>query len=188
VTKQKLELFGSKIILREFSEEHLHDKSYLSWLRDLEVLKTINRIEYLLPMSFDKVVAYVNKLWSSPTDAFFAIIIKDKDQFVGTLRLANIDWRLKSAEVGIMIGDRSVWNKGLAKDAVTACCRYAFEDLGLRRLVAGTPEPNIAMRRCFERLGFKEEGRLRQHVPLGARMVDRILYGLFPEEFLPWSP
>lgn len=184
----KLELSGFKVCLREFSEEHLHDKSYWNWLRDLQVIETINRIEYMMPMRFESIVAYVNKLWNSQTDAFFAIIEKSENRFVGTLRLANINWRLGSAEVGIMIGDRSAWNQGLAKDSVSVVCKYAFEKLGLRRLTGGTPEPNIAMRKCFERLGFKEEGRLRRHVPLGGKLVDRILYGLFSEEFKPWLP
>lgn len=185
MTKPRLELPGRKVLLREFGDDHLHDDAYFGWLRDLQVIETINRIEYMLPLRFETVEAYVRGLWSSPTDAFFAIILLEDNRFVGTQRLAHIDWRGGSAEVGIMIGDRSVWNQGLATDAVTIACRYAFDNLGLRRLTAGTPASNVAMQRCFERLGFKEEGRLRRHVSLGGKMVDRVLFGLFPDEFTP---
>jgi RimJ/RimL family protein N-acetyltransferase len=188
MTKPRLELSGTKVLLREFGEEHLYDDAYLGWLRDLRVMETINRIEYVMPIRFETIENYVRSLWSSPTDAFFAILVQEGEHFVGTQRLAHIDWRVGSAEVGVMIGDRSVWNQGLAKDAVTVACRYAFDDLGLRRLTAGTPDTNVTMRSCFERLGFKEEGRLRRHVSLGGKMVDRILFGLFPEEFSPWYP
>jgi ribosomal-protein-alanine N-acetyltransferase len=186
MTKPTLELYGDKILLREFGEIHLRDDAYLTWLRDLKVVETINRLEYVMPIRFEAVEAYVRSLWDSPTDAFFAISLRDSDRFIGTQRLAHIDWRTGTADVGIMIGERAFWNQGLAKDAVSVSCRYAFENLGLRRLIAGTAESNVAMRRCFERLGFKEEGRLRSHVLQGGKFVDRVLYGLFPEEFLPW--
>lgn len=188
MTRPRLELPGSKVLLREFGEEHLQDDAYFSWLRDLKVVETINRVEYVMPIRFEAVEAYVRGLWDSPTDAFFAIVTRDSGSFVGTQRLAHIDWRSGTAELGVMIGDRSVWNRGLAKDAVSVACRYAFDNLGLRRLTAGTPEPNVAMRRCFERLGFREEGRLRRHVLFGGKAVDRVLFGLFPDEFRPWQP
>ena len=186
MAKPGLELEGNQMRLCEFGEVHLLDDAYFGWLRDLEVIETINRIEYMMPIRFELVEAYVRRLWESPSDAFFAVIRRDDNRFIGTLRLAQIDWRVGSGDIGIMIGDRSCWNQGLAKDAVSVACTYAFKRLGLRRLTAGTPESNVAMRRCFERLGFREEGRLRRHVILGGKTVDRVLFGLFADEFTPY--
>lgn len=179
-----LELVGEKVILQEFSECHLYSSDYMSWLRDLRVVETINRIEYVMPIRFEAVEEYVHSIWDSSSDAFFAIVTKDTNTFIGTQRIAQIDWRTGVADIGIMIGDRNYWGMGMAKDSVGRACKYCFNDLSLRRLTAGTPATNVAMRRCFARVGFKEEGLLKKHMMLKGSLVDRVLFGLFPDELV----
>lgn len=181
-----LQLEGKKVALREFTKDNLFDANYFNWLRDLNVVNTINRLEYLMPIQFSEVEAYVKRLWESKNDAFFAIYAKDTNEFIGTQRLAQIDWRTGIADVGILVGNRNYWGKGIAKDAVSTAAEYAFNTLSLRRLTAGTPASNIAMIKCFERLGFKQEGRHRQQLLLSGEYVDRVLFGMFKEEFKPF--
>jgi RimJ/RimL family protein N-acetyltransferase len=178
-----LELPGSKVVLREFSREHLEDPRYFSWLRDPEVMLPIYRLEYLMPMSMDAVRAYVESLWSSGRDCFFAIHEKDGGQFIGTQRIGHIDWRTGIGDIGILIGERDCWGRGYATDAVATACAYAFGMLSLRRLTAGTPASNEAMCRCFERLGFTEEGRLRRQLLIRGKYEDHVLFGLLAEEY-----
>jgi RimJ/RimL family protein N-acetyltransferase len=185
MSKSRLEIEGVRVVLREFSDEHLYAEAYFSWLRDLRVVETINRVEYEMPIRFESVEAYVRNIWTSSSDAFFAVIRKADDRFVGTVRLLEIDWRAGIATIGVMIGDRSCWGQGLATDTISTAGQYAFRQLGLRRLVAGTPETNLAMLRCFKRLGFQEEGRLRKHVMMQGVAVDRVLFGVLQDEFVP---
>lgn len=63
-------------------------------------------------------------------------------------------------EVGWGI-DPDWWDRGLATEAGAACVRWAFEQLGLPRLVSITIEGNLASRRVMEKLGF----RLHERVP-----------------------
>jgi RimJ/RimL family protein N-acetyltransferase len=178
-----LELIGRKVVLREFVHEHLNDSRYFEWLRDPEVVLPIYRMEYLLPISFDAVRSYVESLWNSGRDGFFAIHEKDSGKFVGTQRIGHIDWRSGVADIGVLVGDRSCWGRGYATDAVRIACRYAFGPLSLRRLTGGTPATNEAMCRCFSRLGFREEGRLRKHLLIRGRYDDHVLYGMIKEEY-----
>lgn len=182
-----LQLSGTNIVLREFSDANLHDKNYFAWLRDLEVMGPINRLEYLLPIKFDEVVKYVENVRSSPHDAFFAIYSKAEDEFIGTLRLSEIDWRAGIANVGILIGDKSYWGKGISKDVISVATEYAFTTLGLRRLVASCLSTNVAMSKCFERLGYKLEGVQRGQSFIGGEYIDRDLFGLFRDEFRPYG-
>lgn len=182
-----LELEGTHIVLREFTEENLRDPRYISWLRDLEVVGAINRTEYLVPIKFKKIEQYVHNLFESKSDAFFAIYHADDDAFIGTLRILNIDWHARTAEIGILIGDKNYWGKGLAKDAVSTACKYAFSTLSMHKLSASNLATNIAMCKCFERLGFQKEARLRKHNLVNGEYVDRIAYGLFRDEFQPYE-
>lgn len=177
-----LEIPGEKVVLREFADHHLHDPAYFAWLRQPDLMIAIDRVEYLLPLRFAEVEAYVQRVWASATDGFFAIHRRSDDRFVGTVRLHSLDWRNRYGEIGILIGDPSARGQGLSPDAVGALCRYAFDTLGLRRLGADTGAFNLPMQRCFERLGFRIEGRLRRHMPYRGDHVDRLLFGLFPEE------
>lgn len=183
-TKARLKLVGEKVLLCEFTRDHLRDPSYLRWLRDPAVMGTINRVEYLLPLEVGVVAAYVKRAMAHPEEYFFAIHERRGGRFVGTLRLFGIDWRTRKAEIGIMIGDRKVWGRGLGTDAVSTIAAYTFDTLGLERLHAGTPAPNAGMTRAFLKVGFKIEGRLRRHVRLGSRTVDRILFGLLARELV----
>jgi len=177
-----LELTGRKVILREFGRNHLDDPSYFQWLRDPEAMIPIYRLEYLLPLSMDAVRTYVESLWSSGRDCFFAIHEKGTGKFIGTQRIGHIDWRSGVGDIGVLIGDRACWGKGYATDAVRTACGYSFETLSLRRLTGGTPASNEAMCRCFMRLGFKEEGRLRRQLLMRGNYEDHILFGLLVEE------
>jgi ribosomal-protein-alanine N-acetyltransferase len=177
-----LKIAGNKVYLQEFTEEHLRSPEYFEWLRDLDVVRTIYRLEYLMPLQFIEIETYVKDLWASKDDCFFALYAAEERKFIGTVRLGHIDWRAGMADIGILIGDRASWGKGYATDAVRLACHYGFQELSLRKITGGTPAINTAMRRCFQRLGFVEEGCLRNQLLISGEYCDHILYGLFKEE------
>jgi RimJ/RimL family protein N-acetyltransferase len=53
---------------------------------------------------------------------------------------------------------RASWGNGLATEAATALVSYAFDQVGLPRLVAVTFPENIASRRVLEKVGFVHDG------------------------------
>ena len=78
--------------------------------------------------------------------------------FIGTAKIGHINWRSGIADVGIMIGEKKYWGKGLGTEVVNLITKYAFDYLSLRKLVAGTNANNIGMCKCFFSNGFKKEG------------------------------
>lgn len=178
-----LQLEGESVVLREFSEANLNDPRYFEWLRDLEVVTSIYRLEYLMPIQFQVVEKYVQSLFNSKNDCFFAVYRKDTDQFIGTQRVGHIDWRTGIGDMGVLIGDKNSWGKGFATQAIRVACKYAFSTLSLRKLTGGTPETNVAMCRCFVRLGFQQEGRLVKHLLINGEYCDHILFGLLKDQY-----
>ena len=53
-----------------------------------------------------------------------------------------------------------VWGKGLATEASRSCLRYAFEEAGFERVIAGADAPNDASLRVIEKLGMKPAGNI----------------------------
>jgi [ribosomal protein S5]-alanine N-acetyltransferase len=177
-------LSGRQTQLAAFSERHLHDPDYLRWLRDTEIVRTLNLPRYIeTPVPFEEVSNYVKALMQSETDLFFAIQLLDPDIFIGTAKAGHIDWYSKTADIGIMIGRKDVWGRGLASDALSVLCEHLFESVGLRRLTAGVMATNPAMVRVFEKLGFSREGVFRQQDRLGDDYIDHIHLGCLKPEF-----
>jgi diamine N-acetyltransferase len=82
-----------------------------------------------------------------------------KPETVGSIDLYDFEPHHRRAAVGIIV-DREFQAKGIAGNALTVLCRYAFSGLRLHQLYAYIPADNEPSRRLFERCGFKERGLL----------------------------
>lgn len=176
-------LEGKISYLVPFEEKHLNDKNYLKWLRDYEVIKSINRLDYVCPVSFEAVKEYCERVIKSKNDIFLAICLKENNKFIGTIKVNNINWYTRIADIGILIGEKKYWGKGVATDSVYAVSKYLFEILGMRKLTAGLMQINLAMQRVFEKLGFQVEGKLRKTDWFEGKYIDHIYMGCFRDEF-----
>lgn len=176
-------LTGKQLYLLPFQEEHLHNMRYYEWLQDPDIMKTINRFEYLMPIRFEAIRDYCENLWRSKTDLFFAIHLVDADTFIGTARVSQIDWHSRTADVGIMIGEKQVWGKGYASDAISTLCHYLFDTLDIRKITAGAMAVNGSMIKVFEKQGFIQEGVRRSQDKWEQGYCDHILLGCFRDEF-----
>lgn len=106
---------------------------------------------------------------SSPKDMYeskqlrLMIDFKTENKTIGTIDLYNMDFHNRKAAVGILI-DETKRNGGLATEALTLLCEYAFSFLKLHQLYAYIPEKNNASRRLFERCDFKRSGVLKDWI------------------------
>jgi RimJ/RimL family protein N-acetyltransferase len=82
-----------------------------------------------------------------------------------------------------MIGNKSYWGQGIGSETIRLLGKFAFEEMGLRKLTAGTMGTNLAMIRVFQKMGFILEGTIRQQDKLETQYVDHILLGCFKDEF-----
>lgn len=166
---------GTRIQLRPFSLDDVKD-AYVGWFNDPEVCKynSHGEVRYTLQLGRE----YAARVSASETDAVFAVIEKESGRHVGNISLQKIDMRNSSAEYAILIGEKSVWGKGVAKEASTLLIEYGFQTLGLHRIQCGTSEYNIPMQRLAASLGFVQEGLLKEAMRKNGEFVDVILYGL----------
>lgn len=176
-------LEGNICYLTPFEDKHVNDANYLKWLRDYDVIKTINRLDYIVPVSFEEVKKYCDAVMSSKTDIFMALYYKPEDVFVGTVRISSINWHTRTADIGILIGDKTKWGKGIATDAVSTVGEYLFNVLGMRKLTAGTMGVNKGMIKVFGKLGFQQEGVFRKQDRIEGDYCDHVYFGCFKDEF-----
>lgn len=180
-------LYGARIYLIPFSTEHVEDPSYLKWLTDVEVYRYIGRDEYFSTLELDDLRAYAKEMWSNSFVSFFAVYAADKKRFIGTTKVNFMNERFQKsriADLGIMIGERDYWGHGLSIDILRTISVHAFDDLGVRKLTAGAFSLNAPVIKAFLRLGFRQDGCLRQQLAVGDGYCDHILLSCFEPELV----
>ena len=85
----------------------------------------------------------------------YAVCLKERGKPVGSIGLHRNDLASKDDEyeLGYWIG-KPFWGQGLIPEASRELLRYAFEDLGMKRIWCGYYDGNEKSRRVQEKLGF----------------------------------
>jgi RimJ/RimL family protein N-acetyltransferase len=112
-----------------------------------------------------------------------SIAVKSDDgwRLVGWAQL-EIEPRARSAEVGYWL-DAGFVGRGLVTRTVTALLDHAFGTLGLLRVGLRTTIDNTRSRSVAERLGFTQEGILREAAAFPDERRDLVVYGLLAREW-----
>jgi RimJ/RimL family protein N-acetyltransferase len=118
-------------------------------------------------------------------DEFFMLSIHTLayDRIIGNTELSEIDWVAGNAWVGIGIGEREYWGKGYGSDALNVLLRFAFEYLNLKRISLNVFEYNERAIKSYLKVGFKEEGRMRQWMQRSGQRYDLIFMGILRGEW-----
>ena len=104
------------------------------------------------------------------------ICLKSTGELAGKCMLFNYDKDSKRAEIGFGLGS-SFWGKGYISEAGEALIQYGFNTLGLRRIEAEIDPDNHASAQALKKLGFSQEGLLRQRWEIDGVVSDSALYG-----------
>ena len=102
-------------------------------------------------------------------------VIEHEGRAVGTTGIHLIDWKNGWGTTGTIIGDKSVWGKGLGRELMQLRARYAFMQLPLRKLKSAYLDGNEASARAQAAAGYKEVGRHRADRFVDGRWVDEVI-------------
>ena len=105
-------------------------------------------------------------------------------KLIGSLAFTNVDWRNRSSEFGIMIGDKAYWNQGYGTEAVRLLVKHGFNTLNLNRIFLHVFENNPRAIRAYEKVGFVHEGKLRQAEFKDGIYIDILVMSILKDEFL----
>lgn len=115
-------------------------------------------------------------------DNGFQAAIAPEQEIVGVVGFHSIDWVNRNTSLGYWLAE-SAQGKGIMIDAVRALLDHAFYEWELHRLEIQCAPGNRRSRAIPDRLGFREEGRLREAERVGGRYLDSVVYGLLEEEW-----
>ena len=151
-------------------------------LNNLNVTKWLANIPY--PYSEDDAKSFIkysldNHLYN------FAIVLKAENKVIGGTQLSNIDKYNGTAGGGIWIAE-PYWGNGYGKEAFNARIKYAFEELGLRRLENGYFKGNEKSHKMQLSLGYRDEGIRREKFICKStgKVMDEYITGLLKDEWI----
>ena len=171
---------GARIYLRPLCREDLNGP-YLGWMNDAEVMSYLE--SGIFPTTADDLERFFKGVTGTRQQVMFAIVDKYSHRHIGNVKLGPIDWVHRRAHFGILIGDRESWGKGVGTEATRLTVEYAFARLNLNRVDLGVYAEHQAAVRCYERVGFKVEGRMRQDLFHRGKYKDRLWMGLLRSEY-----
>jgi diamine N-acetyltransferase len=155
-------IYGKRIRLRGVERTDV-PKSF-EWINDPEVNEGL---AIYLPMSLKDEEQWFEQIAQrEQAEKPMAIEVSEGEgwKLVGNCGVFNIEWMHRAAELGIMIGDKSVWNKGYGTETMQLLVQHGFETLNLNRIYLRVYSTNPRAIRAYEKAGFIMEGTLRQAV------------------------
>jgi RimJ/RimL family protein N-acetyltransferase len=159
---------------------------YLAWLQDPDVNQFLETRHH--EWTIDAIKEFVARINACSNDHLFGIFLKHNNRHIGNIKIGPVNLHHGLAEVGMLIGARDCWGKGYATEALSAISRYAFQELGVRKIDGGLYVPNHANRRVCEKVGFRKEGHRRNHYILKGEPCDIVEYGLLPSDLNTKQP
>ena len=167
--------------IRLFAEQHAdrlfalvdENREYLrEWLPWVDGTKTAEETRKFIKGSLEQFAA----------NEGFSAGLWHRGELAGSIGSHKIDWSNKKVEVGYWIS-AGFQGKGIVTRATRALVDYLFDELGLNRVEIHCAEGNKKSRAIAERLGFRQEGILRQATLLYDHYQDMVIYGMLREDW-----
>lgn len=112
----------------------------------------------------------------------FAIERKEDGAMMGTCSLFHFEAQSRRAEIGYALRV-AFQRQGYMHEALQRIAAYAFLEMKLARLEADIDPRNVASARALARLGFVQEGYLRERWIVAEEVSDSAVYGLLAREW-----
>lgn len=104
----------------------------------------------------------------------YFIIVNHEEQPIGFVNFFSMDKHKKQGEMGVIIGDKRYWNRGIASKAVDTAVSYIFENFGMERIYIETGETNIPALKLFEKLNFRKCGEYLEEDDFKFIQMDKV--------------
>jgi ribosomal-protein-serine acetyltransferase len=107
----------------------------------------------------------------------FQTAIVTEEKIVGVVGYVTVDWANRSTRIGYWL-DETQQGRGTMTAAVRLLVDHALTTWRLNRVEIVVATENRRSRAIPERLGFREEGTLRQYQLVGGRHLDCVSYSM----------
>jgi RimJ/RimL family protein N-acetyltransferase len=153
------------------------------WLNDREVTRFLgSRYQFSLLAEENWMRERTSKPMAFGGDMGFAIEAKD-GRHIGNTGLHAASPENRSADLGIVIGEKDCWGRGFGSDALRTLVRFAFEEVNLNRIALDVYDFNERAIASYRKCGFVEEGRRRKDAYREGAYHDIVMMSVLREDW-----
>ncbi|GGD28588.1 GNAT family N-acetyltransferase [Pontibacillus salipaludis] len=148
---------GEKIYLRAILKS---DITYLNeWKNDVKTFQYLGG--GFIPTSIDQQEKWIDSLIDTSGNDKRFIISGNDGSPLGMVGLYGINWRDRTCEIGIYIGNHSAKGKGVGKEACELMEYFAKEHLNLRKIKLNVVTENTKALQMWSSLGYIKAGEYK---------------------------
>lgn len=171
-----------RLVLRETTPED--GAAILRIFGDDEVMRHYNVDTFTSLEQAHALVARWRKRFDERAGLRFAITHREGGSLLGTCGVNLWDRQRGAALIGYDLARHS-WGQGYATEAVRALTRFCFDGIGANRVEAHVVPGNDASVAVLRKLGFTEEGLLREYAFFRGRYQDLLSFSLLRRDLAP---
>lgn len=117
------------------------------------------------------------------TAELFEIHLKENDALIGIVDIHAIDDHNRRCFVNCTIGDRNYAGKSYDFEAMKIILPYCFKEKNMHKIGTTAFDFNISWIDQVKKLGFKQEGELREHVLKKGTFRNKLIFSLLQDEY-----
>jgi len=168
-----------RLNLREITPQDV--TALLKHLGNPEVVKYIDMQPIKTREQADEWLKWMGSFFSARDGLRWGVALKQDGTFVGSAGIHNWNREARYAEVGYDLA-QPYWGYGYATEVVQAIIEFGINRMYLNRIEADVIEGNDASMRVLEKLGFKQEGVLRERVYKDGKYHNVCLFALLSKD------
>jgi RimJ/RimL family protein N-acetyltransferase len=173
---------SERLILRRFEDPDL--APFMAYRNDPEVA----RYQSWDSCNEGEARAFIREMRSAqpgvPGEWFqFAVASRETGAIIGDCALQVDEHETYRAEIGFTLA-RKHQGQGFASEAVSSLLDYAFDALGIHRIIAIADCRNTPSWALLERIGMRREGHFLENVWFKVAWSDEYLYAVLKDEWL----
>lgn len=141
---------------------------------DMQPIKTIEQANEWLQ--------WMGGFFAAKDGLRWGIVSKETGDFVGSCGLHNWNREARYAEIGCDVAHQ-YWGNGFGGEAMRRLIEFGWEQMKLNRIEADVVQGNQRSMHVLEKIGFRQEGTLRQRILKGGKYYDVHFYGLLLTDY-----
>lgn len=173
------ELETERFTLRKIEAGDL--KTLHSYWSDDRVTKYMN-VSFKSFEETKQMVELLNSLPETGEGRRWAIVDKRSGTVLGSCGYHNLKAEHRRAEVGYELG-REYWGRGIIQEVMKEVIRHCFAELGLNRIEAFVTVGNNRSLNTLEKLGFMQEGVLKEYEFTQGDFHDQVVLALLKRDW-----
>ncbi len=172
-------LTTKRLNLVEIQQEHLKD--VFSLFGDDKVTKFYNIKTLQKPEEGQIYLDWFQKRFKEQTGIRWGIQLKNEEGIIGTIGYNNFSEKHR-ANLGYDL-QSIYWNKGYMAEAIEAVVEFGFSSLNVNRVEAEVMIGNIQSEKLLLKLGFRNEGCLRDWMCWDDKHFDMTMFSLLRRDW-----